>query len=85
MESGTPVLACVAARSAQLRHQASGGQNSAASSSMGKSLEVLSRCSAIWTIVSNRKTSKNFEPSPLPAAPNVGEEILWPGGGVHPP
>jgi hypothetical protein len=26
----TPMLACVAARGAQLRHQASGGQNSAA-------------------------------------------------------
>jgi hypothetical protein len=39
------------------------GVEDAASSSMGKSLEVSSRCSAIWTIVSNRKTSKNFEPS----------------------
>jgi hypothetical protein len=47
----------------------------AKSSSMGKSSEVSSRCSVIWTIVSNRKTSKNFEPSPLPGAPNVGEEI----------
>jgi hypothetical protein len=33
----------------------------------------------------NRKTSKNFEPSPLPGVLNVGEEILRPGGGVHPP
>jgi hypothetical protein len=24
----------------------------------------------------NKKTSKNLKPSPLPGAPNVGEEIL---------
>jgi hypothetical protein len=31
---------------------------------MGKSSEVSSRCSAIWAIVSNKKTSKNLMPSP---------------------
>jgi hypothetical protein len=33
----------------------------------------------------SEKTSKNLMPSPLHGAPNVGEGILWPGGGVHPP
>jgi hypothetical protein len=51
------------------------GVEDAASSSMGKSSGVSSRCLAIWTIVSNRKTSKNLMPSPLHGAPNVGEEI----------
>jgi hypothetical protein len=40
------------------------GVEDVASSSMGKSSEVSSRCSVIWTIVSNRKTSKNLMPSP---------------------
>jgi hypothetical protein len=51
------------------------GVEDAASSSMGKSSEVSSLCSTIRTIVSNRKTSKNLMPSPLPGAPNVGEQI----------
>jgi hypothetical protein len=51
------------------------GVEDAASSSMGKSSEVSSRCSTIQTIVLNRKTSKNLMPSPLPGAPNVGEQI----------
>jgi hypothetical protein len=38
------------------------GVEDAASFSMGKSSEVSSQCSAIWTIVSNRKTSKNLVP-----------------------
>jgi hypothetical protein len=61
------------------------GIEDAASSSMGKSSEVSSRCSVIWTIMLNRKTSKNSSLGPLPGAPNVGEEILRSGGGVHPP
>jgi hypothetical protein len=32
-----------------------------------------------------QKTSKNLKPRPLPGAPNVGEEILRPDGGTHPP
>jgi hypothetical protein len=39
----------------------------------------------ICTIMLSEKTSKNLMPSPLPDVPNVGEGILWPGGGVHPP
>jgi hypothetical protein len=39
----------------------------------------------ICTIMLSEKTSKNLMPSPLPGAPNVGEGILHPGGGVHPP
>jgi hypothetical protein len=57
----------------------------AASSSTRKSTEVSARCSMICTIMLSRKTSKNLKPSPLPGAPNVGEEILRPGGGMHPP
>jgi hypothetical protein len=29
----------------------------------------------ICTIMLNKKTSKNLQPSPLPGVPNVGEEI----------
>jgi hypothetical protein len=57
----------------------------AASSSIRKSLGVMSWCSMIWTIVSNRKTGENLMPHPLPDAPNIGEENLRPGGGTHPP
>jgi hypothetical protein len=56
-----------------------------ASSSTKKSVEVSARCSTICTIMLSEKTGKNLMPSPLPGAPNIGEEILRPGGGVHPP
>jgi hypothetical protein len=55
------------------------------SSSTRKSVDVSARCSTICTIMLSEETSKNLMPSPLPSAPNVGEGILWPGGGVHPP
>ena len=61
------------------------GVEDATSSSIGKSSRTKSWCSTIWTMVSSRKTSKNLMPRPLPGAPNVGEEILRPGGGTHPP
>jgi hypothetical protein len=61
------------------------GVEDAASSSIEKSSGAKSWCSTIWTMVSSRKTSKNLMPSPLPGAPNVGEEILRRGGGTHPP
>jgi hypothetical protein len=57
----------------------------AASSSTRKSSEVSARCSTICTIMLSKKTSKILKPSPLPGAPYVGEEILRPGGGTHPP
>jgi hypothetical protein len=50
------------------------GVEDAASSSIGKSSGTKSWCSTIYTMVSSRKTSKNLMPSPLPGAPNVGEE-----------
>jgi hypothetical protein len=50
-----------------------------------KSVEVSARCSTICTIMLSEETSKNVMPSPLPGAPNVGEGILRPGGGMHPP
>jgi hypothetical protein len=55
------------------------------SSSTRKSVEVSARCSTICTIMPSEETSKNLMPRPLPGAPNVGEGILRPGGGVHPP
>jgi hypothetical protein len=55
------------------------------SSSTRKFVEVSARCSMICTIMLSEKTSKNLMPSPLPGALNVGEGILRPGGGVHPP
>jgi hypothetical protein len=61
------------------------GMEEIASSSTMKSTEVSARCSTICTIMLSEKTSKNLMPSPLPGAPNVGEGILRPGGGVHPP
>jgi hypothetical protein len=57
----------------------------AASSSTRKSTKVSARCSMICTIMLSKKTNKNLKPKPLPGAPNVGEEILRPGGGMHPP
>jgi hypothetical protein len=54
-------------------------------SSTRKSVDVSARCSTICTIMLSEETSKNLMPSPLPDAPNVGEGILRPGGGVHPP
>jgi hypothetical protein len=61
------------------------GVEEASSSSTTKSTEVSARCSTICTIKLSEKTSKNLKPSPLPGVPNVREEILRPGGGVHPP
>jgi hypothetical protein len=61
------------------------GVEEATSSSTSKSTKVSARCSTICTIMLSKETSKNLMPSPLPGAPNVGEEILWSGGGVHPP
>jgi hypothetical protein len=55
------------------------------SSSTRKSVDVSARCSTICTIMLSEDASKNLMPSPLPGAPNVGEGILRPGGGVHPP
>jgi hypothetical protein len=52
------------------------GVEEAASSSTTKSTKVSARCSTICTIMLSEKTSKNFKPSPLPGAPNVGEGIL---------
>jgi hypothetical protein len=61
------------------------GVEEVASSSTTKSTEVSARCSTICTIKLSEKTSKNLKPSPLHGMPNVREEILRPGGGVHPP
>jgi hypothetical protein len=57
----------------------------AAASSTMKSSGMKSWCSTMWTMASNKKTSKNLKPRPLPGAPNVGEEILRLGGGTHLP
>jgi hypothetical protein len=61
------------------------GTEDATSSSTTKSSEVSARCSIICTIMSSKETSKKPNAKPLPGAPNVGEGILRPGGGVHPP
>jgi hypothetical protein len=61
------------------------GVEEAASSSTMKSTEVSAQCSKICTIMLSKETSKNLMPSPLPGTLNVGEEILRPGDGVHPP
>jgi hypothetical protein len=61
------------------------GVEETTSSSTRKSVEVSARCSTICTIMLSEKSSKNLMPSPLPGMPNVGEGILRPGGGVHPP
>ena len=51
------------------------GVEETTSSSTRKSVEVSARCSTICTIMLSEETSKNLMPSPLPGAPNVGEEI----------
>jgi hypothetical protein len=61
------------------------GVEETTSSSTRKSVEVSGRCPTICTIMLSEETSKNLMPSPLPGAPNVGEGILRPGGGVHLP
>jgi hypothetical protein len=61
------------------------GMEEIASSSTRKFVDVSARCSTICTIMLSEDASKNLMPSPLPGAPNVGEGILRPGGGVHPP
>jgi hypothetical protein len=61
------------------------GVEETTSSSTRKSVEDSARCSMICTIMLSEKIGKNLMPSPLPGAPNVGEGILRPGGGVHPP
>jgi hypothetical protein len=61
------------------------GVEEAAASSTMKSSGMKSWCSTMWTMASSIRTSKNLKPKPLPGAPNVGEEFLWPGGGTHPP
>jgi hypothetical protein len=61
------------------------GVEETSSSSTRKSVEVSTRCSTICTIMPSEETSKNLMPSPLPGTPNVGEGILRPDGGVHPP
>jgi hypothetical protein len=61
------------------------GVEEAAASSTTKSSGKKSWCSTMWTMMLSRRTSKNLMPSPVPGAPNVGEEILRPGGGMHPP
>jgi hypothetical protein len=61
------------------------GVEEEAFSSTRKSTEVSARCSTICTIMLSKKTSKNLKPKPLPSAPNVADETLRPGGGMHPP
>jgi hypothetical protein len=61
------------------------GVEEAASPSTTKSTKVSTRWSTICTIMLSEETSKNLMPSPLPDTPNVREEILRPGGGVHRP
>jgi hypothetical protein len=51
------------------------GVEEAATSSTTKSSGKKSWCSTMWTMMLSRRTSKNLMPSPLPGAPNVGEEI----------
>jgi hypothetical protein len=67
-------VACTAAVPGTGRLGTSGVEE-AASSSTTKSIKVLARCSMICTIMLSEKTSKNLMPRPLPAAPNVREEI----------
>jgi hypothetical protein len=52
------------------------GAEDATSCSITKSSEVSAWCLMIRTIMLSEETSKNFKPSPLPGAPNVGGENL---------
>jgi hypothetical protein len=76
---------CTAAAAPGAGRLVARGVEDAASSSTGKSSGMKSWCSMMWTMVSSRKTSKNLMLSPLPGAPNVGEESLRLGGRTHPP
>jgi hypothetical protein len=71
------VCCCTACTEAvpELGRSGTRGAEDATSCSITKSSKVLARCSMIRTIMLSEKTSKNLKPSPLPGAPNVGEEI----------
>jgi hypothetical protein len=71
------VCCCTACTTAVPESGRSGtrGVEDATSCSITKFSEVSARCSMIRTIMLSEKTSKNSKPSPLPGAPNVGEEI----------
>jgi hypothetical protein len=60
------------------------GAEDATSCSIAKSSEVSAWCSMIRTIMLSKKTSKNLKHSPLPGAPNVGEEISPAGWRIAP-
>jgi hypothetical protein len=76
---------CTAAVAPSAGRLVAHGVEEAAASSTMKSSGMKSWCSTMWTMASSRKTSKKLNPSSLPGAPNVGEGILRPGGGTHPP
>jgi hypothetical protein len=76
---------CTAAAAPGAGRLVARGVEEAAASSTRKCSGMKSWCSPMWTMASSRRTSKNLKPKPLPGAPNVGEEILRPGGGTHPP
>jgi hypothetical protein len=76
-------MACTAAVPESGRSSARGAEE-ATSCSITKSSEVSAWCSMIRTIMLSEKTSKNLKPSPLPGAPNVGEEISPTGWRIAP-
>jgi ferredoxin len=76
-------MACTVAVPESGRSGARGAED-ATSCSITKSSEVSAWCSMIRTIMLSEKTSKNLKPSPLPGAPNVGEEISLAGWRIAP-
>jgi hypothetical protein len=60
------------------------GVEDATSCSITKSSKVSAWCSMIHTIMLSEKIRKNLKPSPLPSAPNVGEEISPAGWRIAP-
>jgi hypothetical protein len=67
---------CTAAATLGAGRLVAHGVEEAAASSTMKSSGMKSWCLTMWTMASSRRTSKNLKPSPLPSAPDVGEEIL---------
>jgi hypothetical protein len=67
---------CAAAATPGAGRLVARGVEEAASSSTMKFSGMKSWCSTMWTMASSRRTSKNLKPSPLPGAPNVGEEFF---------
>jgi hypothetical protein len=87
-ELGMSVLACAAAHSSRTRRRVVGALWHGGYSFFLHQEVLRGRVVVLDDLnhrVDQENRRKNLKPSPLPGTPNVGEEILRPSGGMHPP